>query len=122
MNRRSLLQFIPASIAVAFGGVAVASTVKAEATQPRALLITTEEGGNFRLPVAVGGWRHAPGYQLVHSIFFDNGSVWDATLAGWRYGPDAVRAADYAKWAEQLAHDQPPFNFTTSDGYGEVIA
>ncbi len=125
MNRRNLLRFLPASIAVAIGGAAVASSTKVEApSRPKALLVTTEEGGDFRLPfVAADRWQPP---RLVHSIFFDDGSVWDATLAargfqdGWRYGSDAVRAADHARWAEEIRLARP-FNFTRSEGYHKVI-
>lgn len=120
MNRRSLLRFLPASIAVAIGGAAVVSVPKAaRAFGQKALLITTEEGGDFKLP-CVGRKRFQPA-PSVNAIFFDDGSIWDATLLangfqdGWRHGPNAVRAADHARWAWQLAHDEPPFNFTHSE-------
>lgn len=70
----------------------------------RALLVTTEEGGDY---IAV-----PQPYMTkfsVHSVFFEDGSVWDATIAarlpdtgGWRHGADRQRAEEYARIAAGL--------------------
>jgi hypothetical protein len=71
------------------------------------LYVTYTEGGNY-VPFAEhqAAYRkpeNGPGGLTIHSVFFDDGSVFDS-IAGWRYGagpnPDA-RHLKYSPLAEK---------------------
>jgi hypothetical protein len=46
--------------------------------RPQAVAVTLDEGGDFYKTT-----KGRPGFNHVHCIVFDDGSVWDA-LNGWR--------------------------------------
>lgn len=56
-----------------------------EFTRPRTVAITREEGGRW-IPFEI--WETGRECGLVHSIKFEDGSIWDA-INGWR--PEAKK-------------------------------